>query len=82
MNHHVDQNSACQGNDVNGCGYVPAASSSICTHEAKQIQYHGYLQYAALEQRLIPDQNDDDQGRHKGCRIAVEEHLVTFGLCG
>ena len=77
MDHHIDQDEACQSHDVNGGIHAPTAPGGICADEAKQVEYHGCLQHVVLDQNLLLNLDNGHQGGHKGNRVAVEEGLVS-----
>lgn len=76
MDDHIDQSGTADTHGVNGGCFIPAAPDGICTHKAKQIQYHGLLQRAVLEQRPYLDKDDTNQGGCEGYGVAVEESVI------
>uniref|UniRef100_A0A0A9HQJ4 Uncharacterized protein n=1 Tax=Arundo donax TaxID=35708 RepID=A0A0A9HQJ4_ARUDO len=32
MNHHINKDKTCQGNNIYGCAFIPATTCGVCTY--------------------------------------------------
>jgi len=76
VNHHIDKDAAGDSERVDGRACVPAAAGGVRAYEAEQVQDHGRLQRVPSHEALALQHHHDDQGRHEGRRVEVEEDPV------